>query len=382
MLFRKYFTEQWFYLKDYHSDGEAALEVSLDPLYKQDKKGRWSTLLFRLSMKPEAVSIVTLISKEGTKSRVFTRPIKRVASKEYNTVIEERLLSAWNKKRDREGWLLSKEEKPKRAPMLLHHYTDKTKDNIKYPCIVMPKLNGIRCIYDPDSKELLSRKHLPFDIPHLKKELDEIGVALDGELWHPKWSLEEIVSAVRGKKEDREELQFIVFNTPGDDPFDERLCQVIPSVYKLASHSKVRIIRTYIAWDERVMLADCEVLTKEKGNDGAVIANVDHKYLWDTRSYEVLKYKSLISEEFILVGMDYDEDAIGLLAKPIFRDKDGVYEFSYVPNMTKESRRDWYQEYEERPEEYRGSLYTLEFREYTKYGKPKHITNMIRRDYE
>ena len=72
-------------------------------------------------------------------------------------------------------------------PMLAQEMTDKL---AKYPCLIQPKLDGIRCIiYKTDKICFQSRSHTMFQtMQHLLPELEHIfkhnpDIVLDGELY-------------------------------------------------------------------------------------------------------------------------------------------------------------------------------------------------------
>jgi hypothetical protein len=90
-------------------------------------------------------------------------------------------------------------------PMLAHQFNQKKKE-IKYPCFVQPKLDGVRCI--TVSGRLYSRNGNPFPtLEHIKKELDSLkdNLVLDGELYTDDINFEKIVGLVRKNTKTSEE---------------------------------------------------------------------------------------------------------------------------------------------------------------------------------
>ena len=92
-------------------------------------------------------------------------------------------------------------------PMLAHPFNTKKKE-IKYPCYVQPKLDGVRCVVV--GGELYSRNGLPFPtLDHIKNELklNKDNLVLDGELYTDDINFEKIVGLVRKTKKTPEEEQ-------------------------------------------------------------------------------------------------------------------------------------------------------------------------------
>jgi len=168
------------------TDNTVSLETDLKALYKKDKKGRWRTMTFSLTL-DHVIGMPCLVKTmvtPGLKHRKWSSPIKEVGSKYYSDVIQERLIAAYKKKRDRDGWLESKNEVALSEPMLLHHY-DQFKEHITFPALILPKLNGIRATFKP-TFGLMSRKRNSFTkLPVLLNELQDLGITVDGELWAP-----------------------------------------------------------------------------------------------------------------------------------------------------------------------------------------------------
>ena len=90
-------------------------------------------------------------------------------------------------------------------PMLCYPY-EKKKKEIKYPCYVQPKLDGVRCV--AVYTELFSRHGNPFPtLSHIKEELlkNTEHLILDGELYSENFNFEKIISLVKKKNKTEEE---------------------------------------------------------------------------------------------------------------------------------------------------------------------------------
>ena len=90
-------------------------------------------------------------------------------------------------------------------PMLAHPY-EKKKKEIKFPCFVQPKLDGVRCV--AVKGELFSRYGNVFPtLSHIKKDLlkNTDNLLLDGELFTDDIYFEKIVGFVKKKNKTPEE---------------------------------------------------------------------------------------------------------------------------------------------------------------------------------
>lgn len=371
------------------SDGleVATLEADLPTLYKKAADGEWQEMKFLVVVgTPQGAHLVNTISHPNKKTMEYTTVIKTVPSKSYSTVIQERTLAKWIKKKARDGWVDNKEEKVIGEPMLLHHW-DEYKDRIRYPALISPKYNGIRCTFkfesnNPEDSVHLSRKRNPLYFKELKKQCNILGVSLDGELWAEGKELEDIVSMV--SRDDRD-LKYMVFDMipplSSDMGYMSRLTYIMDKV-KAGYFPNIQIVPQAVVQNEEEAEVYFGLIKDMPGVDGAVIRNTGYGMELNIRSYDILKMKEVISEEYRCTGMEYDEDPIGKLGKFVFTcDKIGDT-FMYVPNRTKEERLLMYKEFLTEPARYLGHTYTLTFREYTKRGLPRHILSINERNYE
>ena len=321
----------------------------------------------------------------GIKRRDFSTPIKVVPSKLYTVVIQERLEAKWRKKIERDGWTTDKNAKVLGEPMLLHHW-DEYSDRIDYPCIVQPKYNGIRATWKfdakvPDNSQLLSRKRKQFSCPTLEAQLKALRYPVDGELWAEGKELEDISSMVSHGDKD---LKFIIFDlitNNMDLTYPERMQIVIERIAD-GYYPNLMVVPIAVAGSKQEVEAFAKSIKKLPGTDGTVVRNTRHPYEFNVRSYDILKVKDIISKEYTCIGMTRDEDILGPLAKMLFQCPDTGFTFEYSPNRSKPERVQMYAVYSKDASKYEGHTYTLEFREYTKKGLPRHIISMTERNYE
>lgn len=354
------------------------LLTDLPLLYKRDSRGRLQIIKFSLLVGEGHPSIRRVITTEGLRDREWVSPVKPVATKPLSDVVQERLISAWNKKKNRDGWSTEKDAPVLKEPMLLHLWEDH-KSRIVYPAVIMPKLNGVRATFKP-GVGLISRKRNPFDkLGYLNAQLERLGMSIDSELWHPDMSFEEIVSCVKGGQ--GTDLQVHIIDRPHGGTFVRRMANLMQVYKKTEGIPNIYVTQMAFAHNEEELLAMRDIIWKMKGVDGAVVRNVNGVYQWNSRSKEVLKMKPIIHHEFCMIGMEYERDSDGT-PLAIFRFEHEGMEFHYVPAASKKERAEMWQDYRFNPPKYVGTVWTLSFREWTAKGLPKHIKGFNRRDYE
>ena len=148
--------------------------------------------------------------------------------KEYinNMIVEEELPKSGNDNKQ-----IKKISIRKYYPMLAHQYNNK-KSEIKFPCYVQPKLDGVRCVVV--GNKLYSRNGIIFPkLPHIEDELKSNNfdnLILDGELYTDDINFEKIVGLVKkGKKtKDDEKSSLKIYLNVFDYidknlPFNQRL---------------------------------------------------------------------------------------------------------------------------------------------------------------
>lgn len=187
-------------------------------------------------------------------------------------------------------------------PMLCHKFSEQG-HKIKYPAFVQPKLDGVRCVSDPD-QTLWTRKRKPhLGVPHINAALP-VGVKLDGELYaHScKDNFEQIAHLVGQKLEAAEGhklLQYHVFDVYRKGSFRERyewLKKNLPKTPELV------LVETIEVKDEEELMEAFEKFLSQ-GYEGAIVRNADAEYL-NSRSYDCQKIKEFDDDEFEIVGIE------------------------------------------------------------------------------
>lgn len=293
--------------------------------------------------------------------------------------------SAWNKKRDKQycedpSSLKAKPKLP--LPMLAHKYNERKK-NVVYPCLVQPKLNGVRCLatkVDETTVEYTSRggkyyKTLDHLTPAILEMLD-VGETLDGEIFNKDLEFEEITSIVRNESEDkgRDQLQYHVYDFPTiEGGFHNRFTQLMARTNLMNSSKNVVLVKTVPAKAEDEVMK-FHGMCNRNGYEGTIIRNFEGEYKFKNRSADLLKLKDFHDDEFKVVGVregagKFEGVAIFTCQTkpdvPVSKD-DPHSSFEVVPKGTTGQRK----EYFENASSYIGKMLTVRYQVLSQYGVP------------
>lgn len=238
--------------------------------------------------------------------------------------------SKWDKKHNKDYHLTIEacNQKDKRAnlggylPMLAQSYNKHATRHLKYPCYVQPKLDGLRCIatkvnnevklYFRSGKEIITMKHIVNDLQSVMGE----GDIFDGELYLHGKEFNEFTGAIRANKnlnsEITKEIKYCIYDFPRIGKLKENAsykdrfeCDALPGM----GSNSLQIVRTpeIQCFDEAMDLYKEFI---EEGYEGIMFRNINMPYE-QKRSYNLLKYKEFVDEEFIIVSA---EEGKGILA--------------------------------------------------------------------
>ena len=200
-------------------------------------------------------------------------------------------------------------------PMLAAKWED-YKDKIEYPIFSQPKLDGIRCIVTKDG--MFSRNGKPIiSAPHIRESLSEVfethpNLILDGELYADKFAndFNSIVSLVKKTKPTKEDLkeskkniQYWIYDIPNDSVDFGNRCDRLHDLfnYNFDNMTKHCVeVETKICNNEDEVMALYEEYV-DNGFEGQML-RTNGKYE-NKRSKNLLKHKSFIDEEYIIVDI-------------------------------------------------------------------------------
>ena len=191
-------------------------------------------------------------------------------------------------------------------PMLCYPY-EKKKKEIKYPCYVQPKLDGVRCV--AVHTELFSRHGNPFPtLSHIKEELlkNTEHLLLDGELYSEDFNFEKIISLVKKKNKTAEEekrslgVYMNVFDYIEPSLTFEQRISNLNLFFKQNSFKYIRFVKTEKCFNEKEVMDYLEKYSNQ-GYEGLIIRNMHGKYEPTVRSIHVQKIKKFIINEFKII---------------------------------------------------------------------------------
>jgi len=215
------------------------------------------------------------------------------------------------------------------------------KKKIKFPCIVQPKLDGVRCLATKDG--LFTRGRKPIEAcQHVRDELKPFFDAhpeamLDGELYTHEFKddFETIIKAVRksGKHATEKDfklqrkVQYHVYDSPRIDgmtasqPFVNRFAKVTSLLRGMPDC--IRVVET-IPIDDEFALSEWHAEFLIKGYEGTMVRNRDMPYE-GKRSNNLLKMKEFDDDEFEIVDvLEGRGKLVGHAAKFVLKNAEGT----------------------------------------------------------
>ena len=265
-------------------------------------------------------------------------------------------------------------------PMLAHDYHKRGKD-IKFPCFVQAKLDGVRCIFR--NGVLTSRQGKVFpDMEHITADLEGVELVLDGELYSDTLNFQQFVGLVRKKKHNAAEkvllrqVKYWVYDCVNDSPFADRFETLRTMFHGARAFEHVERLPTEVCQtkDELKGFHDRYVAD---GKEGLIIRNSAGLYQLAARSKDLQKYKEFEDAEFTVVeftdGVGSEKGLVIWVCETEDKKK-----FSVRPRGTHEERTELFND----AESYVGKKLTVRYQELTEDGIPRFPVGIAFRDYE
>lgn len=343
----------------------------------------------------EDYGIISLVyGTENGKSihtKKYIKSGKNVGKSNATTPITQALKEAQSKfdKQIQKGYVEDKKDlnKFKPFPMLAKDFNE-AKHRIIYPCYIQPKLNGIRCIATKVNGEvkLTSRNCLEFKtLDHLKPEISALlseGEYFDGEIYNHDLTFQDIVSYTKKYyKGNTEQLQYHIYDFPyNGDEFEGRYTRYKLFFDKVLS-SNLKSVQSYEIANEQQVYEYHDKFVGQ-GYEGIIIRNANSLYQWNTRSFDLQKYKEFYDAEFTIIGYyagtGTDAGAIVFKCRGDGKVVGRNHIFHVVPKGSIKSRRVMYKS----GWKYVGKLLTVRYQNLSDQGKPVFPVGMEIRNYE
>ena len=260
-------------------------------------------------------------------------------------------------------------------PMKAHVYADH-KDKIVFPCMVQPKLDGHRCTAMFDSKgnaTLWSYKRIPIvSLPHIITYYNTLGIrdtTLDGELYNHEYhqKFESLTSFIKRDtpKKGHEVVQHHVYDVV-DFTLQNSAREAMRKALLVRVKHPIVSVDTFIAHSHEEVAKLLEQFVAA-GYEGAIIRNMKGMYKADYRSYDVIKWKEFDDSEFTVVDVVEAEKEPGT----------GLFVFA-LPDIDDTFTARWKapvkkrQKLLENKDKYIGQSWTVRYKGFTAYKKPRH----------
>lgn len=302
------------------------MKKTLNELYKKNSTGKIQFWKIRVRQGVQALpELVTNYGVLGGKEQETSEVIegKNIGKKNETSDLEQAILEAkarWTKKKKSgyvETFTGAKDGEVDKViegginPMLAQAY-DKAIGKVSYPCIVQPKLDGIRCIIIKKGQDVSlwtrTRKRIN-SCPHIEDEVRELvagDLILDGELYNHDFrdNFEAIVSAVRKEEPSKESslVQFHAYDLVTEADQEERIRSLFTLPFNKRTN-KVKLVTTLLCKTEESMKSCVKSFVESDGYEGGIIRNLKAKYE-NKRSMNLVKVKEFQDAEFKIVGIE------------------------------------------------------------------------------
>lgn len=228
-------------------------------------------------------------------------------------------LAKWQKQHDNKLYRTSIKEAEsvgKLLPMLAIDGSKKP-EKIKFPCDIMSKLDGVRCMVFLDEDNQVKAISRQGKIYELHKQLeDELHYLLttnnyerlDGELYYHGMKLQNIVSAVRNKENPNHSImQFHIFDIPSDEVWSKRKQTML-----MKDGEFVKWV-PYTQCDTESQLQKSVSEFMAEGYEGTIVRNLKGKYEYNHRSNDLIKVKVMQDSEAKVIACREDKNGEGVL---------------------------------------------------------------------
>lgn len=198
-------------------------------------------------------------------------------------------------------------------------------DKVKYPCLLQPKLDGVRCLMivnfmriaflSRSGKEYTTLEHIANDVIKASENGLELPFILDGEIYSDELSFQEIVAAVKKQRPDSLKLKFRAYDVINDEVQEDRWDTTLRIVDAINS-DHISTVHCLLV-NTREMVKEMHDAWVSEGYEGAMIRHMDGIYGQGQRSSDLLKVKEFDETEFTFIRFELgqrEEDLIAVCA--------------------------------------------------------------------
>lgn len=361
----------------------------MDTLYKTDSKGKirvWSVHVKNHGMHSD---IIVTHGEEHGQKQVKVTPIvegknvgKANETSHYQQALNE-AKSKYNKQIDK-GYSTNPNSFVFR-PMLAHRF-DKHPHKAQFPVYSQMKLDGRRaCIYYDNGWKMQSRNGKDDTLMgHILKQVEDLDIpkdwVLDGELYKHGWSFQRLISAVKRDEpnEDTKDVEFHFYDLylPKEPKvtFEDRFSKLCKHImfHEADSPHLIQVPCDEVHDEVDVWKYFDEYVTN--GLEGGILRNKKGTYKVNGRSYDLLKVKEFIDDEFEIIGYNVDKDG-GIVFTCVTKDSQ---EFNVRPEGSLEQKQEYIADFDN----IKGEMLTVRFFEWTDDGKPRFPVGVCVRNYD
>ena len=359
------------------------------PIYKRTATG--AVQVWNIRVEPQDDGTAVIVTTHGQvdgkpqETRDIIREGKNPGKKNATTPQQQALKEAATRheeklERGRYGFTVEESDiKREFAPMLAQSWTDSKGQLTSYAkkvnwqdkshLHVQPKFDGHRCIAIRDDKgvRLFSRKAVEITTcGHVVEQLARFmpnDTAFDGELYIHGVPVTTIGGYIKKQQPGTEQLCFMLYDMPRSPyPFSQRISKLIDLAHNRSD--SLHVVETRLVSNIDDMLS-FQMECVEQGYEGAMLRHGCVGYESGDRSASLLKVKTFVDDEFVVVGCK--EGRAKFEGAAIFEcvTADGHKFDVTAPGGMRQKQEFW-----KNHQDYIGKKLTVKFQKLTETGEP------------
>ena len=310
---------------------------------------------------------------------------KNIGKKNETTSLEQCIKDAeseWNKHKDRKGYVEDIHNftgSKIYSPMLAHSYDDYS-HKVYWPVFIQNKLDGMRCIAYMDQEEVIlqSRQKTRFKhLDHIRKDLAATffskypDIVLDGELYNHNIDFQKICSAIKRDEpnEYTPQVEYHIYDVINESRYEDRLALLGQIAIKadIQTSKSLQLADTSVAGNINEVEKYHKIATS-RGYEGIMLRNANGLYKEDKRSFDLLKFKKFMDEEFEIVAAEENKGKlVGTCSFKCLTDKG--FEFWCMPEGDEQHRQKLWNDWNN-GSIVPGNMLTIKFFSWTTGDKP------------